>query len=112
MTIRSAILLGVAAMFLATPAAVAASVKKVSIRSGGIPTIDLQLRCRKSEKTLMEMMGNNAPQAFDGCITSEQAARKALEDAWPKIPADIKGYCIRPADYSPSYVEWIACLEM
>jgi hypothetical protein len=105
MTIRLGILLGAAVMLVALTAAEAASTKAV-------PVIDLQVRCRKSEKTLTEMMGNNVVQAFDGCMTSERGALKALVDAWPKIPAAIKSYCIRPTEFSPSYVEWIACIEM
>jgi hypothetical protein len=104
---RLAILLGAAVMmFVPLPDASAAD--------SALPNIDLQLRCRKSEATLIEMMGNQSLQgtAFDGCIRSEEDARKALLDAWKDVPQAYKSYCVRKADYSPSYVEWIACLEL
>ena len=78
------------------------------------PTIDLQSRCRRTEKAMVDMMGDPSLRgtAFDTCMRSEQEARKALIAAWPDIPQSYKSFCIRTADYSPSYVEWIACLEM
>src|SRR6478672_13086973 len=78
------------------------------------PTIDLQSRCRRTEQAVIDMMGDQSLRgsAFDTCMRSEQDARKALIAAWPDIPQTYKSFCIRKADYSPSYVEWIACLEM
>jgi hypothetical protein len=78
------------------------------------PIIDLQERCRTSEYAIIEMMGNTAKkgEAFDTCMKSEQAARDALKGAWTDIPPAYKSFCVRPKDYSPSYVEWLACVEM
>jgi hypothetical protein len=45
-------------------------------------------------------------------MISEQQARVAILAAWKDIPPDYKSFCIRPDVYSPSYIEWIACLEM
>jgi hypothetical protein len=101
-----------ALLLAALPAAEAATRRGVSVDGGGVPTIDLNARCKKAERTLIEMLGNSAVQAFDACMSSEQAAKKALDDAWKDMPATIRYYCIRPNDYSPSYVEWIACVEM
>jgi len=101
-----------AALLLAALPAAEAATRKGSSDSAGIPIIDLDARCKKAERTLIEMLGNSAVQAFDACMSSEQAAKKALVDAWKDMPATIKYYCVRPSDYSPSYVEWIACVEM
>jgi hypothetical protein len=96
-----------AAILAAAEVADAASAKDV-------PTIDLQTRCRKSEKIMADMMGesNQRGSGFDVCMRSEQDARKALVAAWPEVPPSYKDFCVRPAAYSPSYVEWIACLEL
>jgi hypothetical protein len=45
-------------------------------------------------------------------MRSEQEARDAIVSAWKEIPSQYKTFCIKPNVYSPSYVEWIACLEM
>lgn len=78
------------------------------------PKIDLQARCKKSEQSVIEMMADPSLRglAFDLCMKSEQQARDALVKAWGDIPQSYKTFCVRPAVYSPSYVEWIACLEM
>lgn len=79
-----------------------------------LPAIDLQARCRNSERTMIEMMADRTLQgrAFDTCMKSEEAARDAMQAAWHEIPPAYKSYCIRPRDYSPSYIEWIACVEL
>jgi hypothetical protein len=79
-----------------------------------MPTIDLQARCKRSEAAQMDMMGDKSLQnvAFDSCIRSENDAKSAIEKAWGDIPASYKTFCVRPADFSPSYIEWIACLEL
>lgn len=79
-----------------------------------MPTIDLNARCRTSERAIQEMMGGDTKQgqSFETCMKSEVAARDALEKAWADIPADYKAFCIKPRDYSPSYIEWIACIEL
>jgi hypothetical protein len=96
-----------AAVVLLTALADAASV---------VPTIDLEKRCRTAAKSTQTLMGNSAgdavKNAFQSCMSSEQAARAAILAAWKDIPADYKSFCVRPNVYSPSYIEWIACLEM
>jgi hypothetical protein len=79
-----------------------------------MPTIDLQARCKRSEAAQMDMMGDKSLQnvAFDSCIRSETDAKNAIEKAWGEIPASYKTFCVRPFDFSPSYIEWIACLEL
>jgi hypothetical protein len=83
--------------------------------SKGVPTIDLQTRCKRSEKIMADMMGSPTllqTNGFDLCMRAEQEARSALVAAWPDVPPSYKAFCIRPAAYSPSYIEWIACMEM
>ena len=75
------------------------------------PNINLETRCRASERTVDEMMGAKG-QSFDSCMSSEQGARDALKKAWADMPSAYKATCVRPTDYSPSYVEWIACVEL
>jgi hypothetical protein len=79
-----------------------------------VPTIDLQARCKRSEAAQMDMMGDKNLQnvAFDSCMRSETDAKNAMAKAWSEIPATYKSFCVRPSDFSPSYIEWIACLEL
>jgi hypothetical protein len=96
-----------AVIFVAAQAAEAAETK-------GLPTIDLKTRCQRSEKVIVEMTGDKTllGRGFDMCMRAEQDARTALEKAWPEVPQSYKTFCIAPAAYSPSYIEWIACMEM
>jgi hypothetical protein len=104
-TRRIATLLGALLVAAILPSAVAAQ---------SMPTIDLQARCKRSEAAQMDMMGDKAVQnvAFDSCMRSETDAQNAIAKAWPDIPASYKTFCVRPSDFSPSYIEWIACLEL
>src|SRR3954464_2976842 len=78
------------------------------------PTIDLQARCRTSVKATQEMLGNysNTADNLASCMQSEQASRDAISAIWKDIPDSYKASCIEPRAYSPSYIEWIACLEL
>ena len=80
----------------------------------GLPTIDLKSRCQRSEKVIVEMTGDKTllGRGFDMCMRAEEEARTALVKAWPEMPQAYKTFCIAPAAYSPSYIEWIACMEM
>lgn len=106
------VLCAAAAAIIALPAEAAR--KGSGSSGGGPPVIDLQKRCKSSAATISDMMADKSQQssAFDTCMKSEQEARDALKKAWPEMPSAYKSFCIRPADYSPSYVEWIACVEM
>ena len=79
-----------------------------------LPTIDLQARCKRSERAIVEMTGDKTllGRGFDMCMRAEEDARAALAKAWPDMPQSYKTFCIKPAAYSPSYIEWIACMEM
>lgn len=98
-----------AAVILLTALAAAAS-------NNGVPTIDLEKRCRASAKSTQSLMGSSSGDAFEKafqlCMSSEQEARAAILAAWKDIPPSYKSFCVRPQVYSPSYIEWIACLEM
>jgi hypothetical protein len=82
--------------------------------SQSLPTIDLKTRCRNSERAAIDMMGDKTLQgrAFDTCMQAEEEARQALLKSWPDVPAAYKSFCVQSRQYSPSYIEWIACLEM
>jgi len=80
------------------------------------PKIDLEKRCRTSAKSTQTLMGSGstdaAEKAYKSCMASEKEAQKAILAAWKDIPPSYKSFCVRPNVYSPSYIEWIACLEM
>jgi hypothetical protein len=80
----------------------------------GLPAIDLQARCKRSESVVVEMTGDKSLQGkgFEMCMRAEQEARDALVAAWSEVPASYKSFCIAPRTFSPSYIEWIACVEM
>ena len=105
----------IARLFIAASVAVVCLID-VAAAASVVPTIDLEKRCRTAAKSTQYLMGNNsgdaAEKAFQSCMTSEQSARAAILAAWKDIPPDYKSFCVRPNVYSPSYIEWIACLEM
>ena len=84
------------------------------LADSAFPEIDLQARCRASEASLVQMLGEGTTkgQAFDTCMKSETDARNALKTAWAEIPPNYKSYCVSPRSFSASYVEWIACVEL
>ena len=79
-----------------------------------LPSIHLKKACGVRAKASAEMMGDQSPAAgaFDTCMKSEQEARDALAAAWKDIPAKFRAFCIAPNVYSPSYTEWISCVEL
>ena len=90
-------------LFTAFPAAAAG-------KNDSLPRLDVEKHCRDRAKAVADLIvGVNT---FDACVNSEQRARAALAAAWKDIPPFYKTSCIKPDDYSPSYEEWIACLEM
>ena len=76
--------------------------------AAGLPSIDMQKMCRASETS--PFADNTA--TLDVCLSDEQEARDKLFEDWGNIPATDKTRCVLPAEYLPSYVEWLTCLEM
>jgi len=105
-------------MALQSKAALAAAALIVSalaaLAQSALPTIDIEKQCRNRAKASQELMGDKTVPAglYERCKKSEEEAKAAMVKAWKDIPAKYRTMCIRPADHSPSYVEWIACLEM
>jgi hypothetical protein len=103
---------GTGVLFLTVAAVIIGGVPALAGMS--LPTIDLQKRCRASQKAMVEMTGDPSKRqaTFDSCIRDEEAARAAMIKASPDMPRSFKNFCILPKVYSPSYIEWITCLEM
>ena len=105
---KSIIVLSVSFMFFGAFAAAAA-------QKDNLPILDVQKLCRDRSKTMGDLaVGlDAAPETLvKSCVTNEQKARDALAAAWKQIPSRLKESCVRPNAYSPSYLEWISCLEM
>lgn len=83
-------------------------------QGGKFPSLDVEKNCRNRAKASEQMMGDKtvSTNLFTACVRSEKEAQAALSAAWKDIPANYRSMCIKPNDFSPSYVEWISCLEM
>ena len=105
MMLKSMVVLSAAAMLSTTVLAVA---------KDELPRIDAEKYCRVRAQSSGEMMGDKsaAARAFETCMESENKSRDALAAAWNDIPPAYKASCIKPEVYSPSYLEWISCLEL
>jgi len=77
-----------------------------------VPRIDFEKVCRSRTQALGQVGDRTVQQSFESCVRSEQEAQTALAAAWGDIPARYKTECIKPNAFSPSYGEWIACLEL
>jgi hypothetical protein len=106
-------------MKLTSKAALAAAVLALSTfaaaaQTDRLPIIDMEKQCHNRAKASQELMGDKTVPAglYERCLKSEQDAKAALVKAWKDVPAKYRTMCIRPNEHSPSYVEWIACLEM
>ena len=80
-------------------------------KEDALPTIDIQKQCRSSQSTTDALFGNKNRNAFEQCVNSEQTARGTLVERWKTIPAVDRTGCIHPRDYSPSYFEWLGCID-
>jgi len=103
---KSKIVLSAAIMLFTTVAAAS--------KDDRLPNIDIKKWCDHRAKSSADMLGDKSATAkiFDSCMKSEQEARAALVAAWKDIPPYYRTTCIKPNDYSPSHIEWIACLEL
>jgi hypothetical protein len=74
-----------------------------------VPTHDMKPTCRAA----IEMMGNQG-RTVESCVASEIAARDEIVKMWSQVPNDEKTLCAKTAlqGGSPSYVEFLICLEM
>jgi hypothetical protein len=94
-------------MRIASSAAIVLGVASAA-HAGGLPTIDIERMCRASE--MVPFADNTA--TVDTCLGDEQAAHAQLVKDWAMFLARDKVHCVLPAEYLPSYVEWLTCLEM
>jgi hypothetical protein len=95
---KTRIALSIAIVLGAAPAAFA----------GGVPSINIERMCRASEVAPFA----DSTATFDNCLSGEQAAHQQLVKDWTIYSARDKVHCVLPAEYLPSYVEWLTCLEM
>ena len=82
-----------------------------SPKDGGLPEFDIQKQCQKTQRATDELTGTKNPGALDLCVKSEHSAREKLAERWATTSALDKASCIHPADWSPSYFEWLGCLD-
>lgn len=101
---KSKAILSAAIMLFATVAGAAAD--------DTLPSIDFEKFCRSRTEAVGEVAGRTVQELFNSCVTAEQQAQTALLAAWKDIPPTYKARCIKPNVYSPSYAEWISCLEL
>ena len=96
---------GLFCLSLATPGVASAA-------SSGVPTVDIAITCRTSEKALIAIFGGETQQTFGSCMTSENGARAQIVKNWSSFAAGARQRCVITTGYMPSYVEWLTCLEM
>jgi hypothetical protein len=104
-TKRKLLATGLFCLSLATPGVASAA-------SSGVPTVDIAITCRTSEKALIAIFGGETQQTFDSCMTSEKDARAQIVKNWSSYAAGARQRCVNTTGYMPSYVEWLTCLEM
>jgi len=83
----------------------------VLAKDDALPKIDLEKQCRKTQVAADSLTGQKNPDAFDLCLRNEQSAREKLMERWGTIPAADKRSCIHSTDWSPSYFEWLGCID-
>jgi len=99
--------------FIGTFAAIIVGMMSATFaKDAGPPTIDLRKTCQASVAAAAAVIGNTGQGDIDVCMQDEQAARMQIVNEWATFPALAKSRCVKPQEYVPSYVEWVACLEM
>jgi len=78
----------------------------------GPPRIDVETTCRTSENELIKLFGDQTAMTFDSCMHQQNDALERLKKDWASYPSPAKTHCVQTKNYSPSYVEWLTCLEM
>jgi len=98
---------------IGTFAAIIVGTMSASFAKGGAPpTIDLLKTCQASVAAAAAVIGNTGQGDVDVCMQDEQGAQMQLLQEWEEFPALARSRCVKPQEYVPSYVEWLACLEM
>ncbi|MGC1947296.1 MAG: hypothetical protein WA679_07020, partial [Pseudolabrys sp.] len=69
----------------------------------GLPQFDIQKQ--------YELTGTKIPGVIDSCVKNEQSTRDKLTERWATISALDKTSCVQSAGWSPSYSEWLGCLD-
>ena len=103
MHIRSIIVISGAVVLMTATAALS--------KDDAVPKIDLEKQCTKAQQVTDSLTATKNPGSFDSCIKNEQSARDKLIERWATIPASDKALCIHSTQFSPSYFEWLGCLE-
>jgi hypothetical protein len=80
-------------------------------KDGGLPQLDIQKQCQKVQRAAEEMTGTKIPGVLDSCVQNEQSAREKLVQRWGTTSASDKTSCVHPTGWSPSYSEWLGCLD-
>ena len=80
-------------------------------RDGGLPQFDIQKQCQRTRRAADELTATKNPDAADSCVKNEQNAREKLAERWATTSALDKAACVHPTGWSPSYFEWLGCLE-
>ena len=80
-------------------------------KDGALPNLDIQKQCQKTQRATDEFTGTKNPDAFNLCVKTEQSAREKLAERWATTSPLDKTTCVHPAGWSPSYFEWLGCLE-
>ena len=76
-----------------------------------VPDLDVKKTCRSAQ---VAGSGLSDKASYDGCLRSENEARRQAEDNWGTYAPAAKRQCeaqFRAGGY-PSYVEMITCLEL
>ena len=92
-------------------AIILAAVSAALARDGGLPKLNIESSCRASANAVSASTGTTSD-TLDSCVSDENDARKQLEKDWAMYQASDKARCIQPKEYTPSYIEWLTCLEM
>jgi hypothetical protein len=104
-TKRKLLATGLFCLSLATPGVASAA-------SSGVPTVDIAITCRTSEKALIAIFVAETQQTFEICMQSENQARAEIVKNWQSYPAGGRQRCVNATGHMPSYVEWLTCLEL
>jgi hypothetical protein len=91
-------------MLLHLPIIIVASLQPTAV-ADAVPKFDIARECQ-SEGDTKEMQ--------DQCAADERQARDQLQKEWTQFGASDKAECYRETntDGTPSYVEFLTCLEM